>query len=68
MKREDASDGVFVDGFLRGSFTKTLTLNDSGTPLADQKPASVFNIGTVTLPEGVLGPPADHSVFINGPD
>jgi len=59
---------VFVDGFLRGSFTRTLTVDDSGTPLATQNPQSVFNIGTITLPGGAIGEPAEQSVFVDGPE
>jgi uncharacterized protein YfaP (DUF2135 family) len=59
---------VFVDGFLRGSFTRTLTMADSGTPLAGQSPQSVFNIGTITLPGGTIGEPAEQSVFVDGPE
>lgn len=59
---------VFVDGFLRGSFTHTLTVDDSGTPLAEQNSQSVFNIATITLPGGAIGEPADQSVFIDGPE
>ena len=59
---------VFVNGFLRGSFARTMTSNDSGTPLAEQSADSVFNIGTVTIPGGAFGASADQSVFIDGPD
>jgi hypothetical protein len=59
---------VFVDGFLRGSFTRVLTSSDTGTPLALQNPQSVFNIGTITLPGGEIGPAANQSVFVDGPN
>jgi hypothetical protein len=59
---------VFVDGFLRGSFTRVLSASDTGTPLALQNPQAVFNIGTITLPGGVIGAPANQSVFVDGPD
>ena len=59
---------VFVKGLLAGSFTKVLTADDPATPLAEQDPDAVFNIGTVVLPAGSLGPPADQSVFIDGPE
>lgn len=58
---------VFINGFLRGSFTKVLRVDDAATPLAGRNPSAVFNIGTVTLPGGELGPPVDQSVFIDGP-
>lgn len=58
---------VFVNGFLRGSFTDVLRANDPATPLAGRNPSAVFNIGTVTLPGGELGPPVDQAVFIDGP-
>ncbi len=59
---------VFVGGFLRGSFTRVLTSDDAGTPLAPQNAQSVFNIATITLPGGVIGAAADQSVFVDGPD
>ena len=59
---------VFVKGLLAGSFTRVLTVDDPATPLAEQNPDAIFNIGTVVLPGGGLGPPADQSVFIDGPE
>ncbi len=59
---------VFVKGLLTGSFSKVLRADDPETPLAERNPDAVFNIGTVTLPAGILGPPAEQSVFVNGPD
>jgi uncharacterized protein YfaP (DUF2135 family) len=59
---------VFLNGVPRGSFTRVLRQAETGTPLAPRDPGSVFNIATVTFPGGEFGPPADQSVFINGPE
>jgi uncharacterized protein YfaP (DUF2135 family) len=59
---------VFLNGIPRGSFTQVLRQSQTGTPLAPRDPGSVFNIATVTFPGGEFGPPADQSVFINGPE
>jgi uncharacterized protein YfaP (DUF2135 family) len=59
---------VFVAGLLTGSFSTVLTADDPATPLAGRNPDAVFNIGTVSMPAGILGPPAAQEIFIDGPD
>ncbi len=61
-----ATVSVFVKGRLVGSFSQVLTVPDSNTGLNGltlASPGSVFDVGTVSFPDGVLGPPAGQSSF-----
>jgi uncharacterized protein YfaP (DUF2135 family) len=67
-KETEVTVSVFLGGFLIGSFTDVLSQDDPQTPLAGRDADAVFNIATVGYPGGLIGAPADQSVFINGPD
>ena len=62
-----ATVSVFVKGRLVGSFSQALAAADANSGLNGLtlvSPNSVFDVGTVSFPDGTIGPPVPQSTFV----